>query len=111
MPFTAKDILTLSRAGYNSAQIAEIARAAEMENSKTENPAPDPAPAPEVEKAAPAPAPAPVKDNSGDILAKLTELTSAVQMGNMMRDQQPSKETAEDIIASIIRPPILNSGE
>lgn len=105
MAFTAKDILTLSRAGYNSAQIAEIARAAEMETPETEKPAP----APEVEKAAPAPDP--VKDNSGDILAKLTELTSAVQMGNMMRDQQPPKETAENIIASIIRPPVLNSGE
>lgn len=105
MAFTAKDILTLSRAGYNSAQIAEIARAAEMEIPETEKPAPDPAPA------APA-APAQVApDNSGDILAKLTELTSAVQLGNMMRDQQPPKETAEDIIASIIRPPVLNGGD
>ena len=103
MAFTAKDILTLSRAGYNSAQIAEIARAAEMENTETEKPAPDPAPAAPAAPAAP--------DNSGDILAKLTELTSAVQLGNMMRDQQPPKETAEDIIASIIRPPVLNSGE
>ena len=98
MAFTAKDILTLSRAGYNSAQIAEIARASEMESADTVN----------TEQAAPAPAPAPAQEPSvnNDILAKLTELTSAVQMGNMMRDQQPAKETPEDIIASIIRPPV-----
>ena len=100
MAFTAKDILTLSRAGYNSAQIAEIARASEMESADTVN----------TEQAAPAPAPAPAPAQepsvNNDILAKLTELTSAVQMGNMMRDQQPAKETPEDIIASIIRPPV-----
>lgn len=103
MAFTAKDILTLSRAGYNSAQIAEIARAAEMESADSVN----------TEQAAPAAPAAPAEaapSVNNDILAKLTELTSAVQMGNMMRDQQPAKETPEDIIASIIRPPVMNSG-
>ena len=112
MAFTANDVLALSRAGYNSAQIAELARAVELENA-----------APPVEQAEekkpemqekPAKSAARAADKGSDqlpaapenasILAKLDALTTAVQMSNMRRDSQPDPETPEKILANIIRP-------
>lgn len=105
MALTANDVLNLSRAGYNSAQIAELAKAVEMENAQ----APQQTPLPEKEvtpPAAPEAAPEPEKDpvSNESILAKLDALTTAVQLGNMRRDTQPEQETPDTILANIIRP-------
>lgn len=120
MAFTANDVLALSRAGYNSAQIAELAKAVEMEDSKTpvESPAkqePAPVAVNPAEPAAPAAAAAPDQKQNPDlnesILAKLDALTTAVQMGNMRRDTQPEAETPDKILANIIRPvmPVMDN--
>ena len=111
MALTANDVLNLSRAGYNSAQIAELAKAVELENVAV--PAEQEQEKPEMQEkpAKPAKAAAAKGSDPGDgaaenasILAKLDALTSAVQMSNMRRDMQPEKETPESILANIIRP-------
>ena len=83
--FTPEDILILSKAGFNAQQIAGL--------SMIQN---QPAPAP-------APAPAPVDP----VLQELQKLTGLMQMQNINNINQPPKaETPEDILASIINPPI-----
>ena len=85
--FTPEDILILSKAGFNAQQIAGL--------SMIQN---QPAPAP-----APATAPAPVDP----VLQELQKLTGLMQMQNINNINQPPKsETPEDILASIINPPI-----
>lgn len=83
--FSPEDILILSKAGFNAQQIAGLSM---IRN----NPAP-----------APAPAPAPVDP----VLQELQKLTGLMQMQNINNINQPPKaETPEDILASIINPPI-----
>lgn len=85
--FSPEDILILSKAGFNAQQIAGL--------SMIQN---QPAPAP-----APAPTPAPVNP----VLQELQKLTGLMQMQNINNINQPPKaETPEDILASIINPPI-----
>ena len=93
--FTPEDILILSKAGFNAQQIAGLSM---IRNNPAPAPAPDSATAP-----APAPAPAPVDP----VLQELQKLTGLMQMQNINNINQPPKtETPEDILASIINPPI-----
>ena len=81
--FTPEDILILSKAGFNAQQIAGL--------SMIQN------------QPAPAPASAPVDP----VLQELQKLTGLMQMQNINNINQPPKsETPEDILASIINPPI-----
>ena len=112
------DILVLSKAGFTAQQIAALAQTVQQPAPATvqqpvpaqvQQPAPapvqQPAPAP-VQQPAPAPAqqPAPAKD---PILEAIQNLTGIVQNGNILQSQQPPKQqTAEDILANIINPPI-----
>ena len=98
--FNIQDVLALVRAGFNREEISAMLQPA---------PAPDPAPAPEPALApepapAPDPAPAPVPDMTA-LMQRMDELTRSIQSSNIIRDQQPPKETVDDILASIIRPP------
>ena len=110
MALKPSDILALSKAGYNSAQIALIAQGIQAEGApapaqKTEEPAPAPAPA---EKPDPAPAPAEKPDPAPSfdgIMAELQKISGAMFAGNIANSQQPAQQTPEDIIAAIIRPP------
>ena len=88
MALKPSDILALSKAGYNSAQIALIAQGIQKEAA---------APAP-AEK----PDPAPSFDG---IMAELQKISGAMFAGNIANSQQPAQQTPEDIIAAIIRPP------
>ena len=88
MAFTANDVLALCRAGYNSQQIALLARAA-----SEQQPAP----------AAPAPA-APAEPTPSDLMQQLQQLTGAIQMQNQLNSQQPQPETVEDILATVLEP-------
>ena len=125
MAFTANDVLALCRAGYNSQQIALLARAAAVDQQPAApapatpapaapapaTPAPAaPAPAPAA-PAAPAPAaPAPAapapeqQPTTGDIMQQLQQLTGAIQMQNQLNSQQPQPETVEDILATVLEP-------
>ena len=106
------DILALSKAGFTAQQIAALAQTVQQ---PAPAPVPQPAPAPvpqlapaPVPQPAPAPvpqpAPAPAKD---PILEAIQNLTGIVQNGNILQSQQPPKQqTAEDILANIINPPI-----
>ena len=83
--FTPEDILILSKAGFNAQQIAGLSM---IQNQSAP---------------APAPAPAPVDP----VLQELQKLTGLMQMQNINNINQPPKaETPEDILASIINPPI-----
>ena len=92
MALKPSDILALSKAGFNSAQIALIAQGIQAEK-------PDPAPAP-----APAEKPDPAPSFDG-IMAELQKISGAMFAGNIANSQQPREQTPEDIIAAIIRPP------
>ena len=83
MAFTANDVLALCRAGYNSQQIALLARAA-----ADQQPAQQPAQQP----------------TTGDLMQQLQQLTSAIQMQNQLNSQQPQPETVEDILATVLEP-------
>ena len=101
MAFTANDVLALCRAGYNSQQIALLARAA----AGDQQPAPAaPAPAAPAAPAPAAPAPAPAEPTPGDIMQQLQQLTGAIQMQNQLNSQQPQPETVEDILATVLEP-------
>lgn len=108
------DVIALSRAGFTSAQIAQMALA-EQQNptlapaaEAVPTPAPAPAPAPAT---APAPAaPAPAADNKADfdaIMAAIGGLKLQMQQAAIQTAQQPAQPqmTANDMIASIINPP------
>ena len=103
------DIIALSKAGFNSAQIAQLAMAEAQQPAQPApdpaQPAPDPAPAP-----APAPAPVPVPDNKADfdaIMAAIGGLKLQMQQTAIQTAQQPAQpaKSADDLIAAIINPP------
>ena len=102
MALKPSDILALSKAGYNSAQIALIAQGVQAEAAAEPTAVPASAPAPTQQAAEPAPAPAPTYDG---IMAELQKISGAMFAGNIANSQQPAQQTPEDIIAAIIRPP------
>jgi hypothetical protein len=109
------DILTLAKAGFNAAQITAMATAVTPAPTPTPAPAPAPAPtptpAPTPEPApAPAPTPAPTPNNA-DLTAVLNQLgvmQTAMQSMALNGAQQPKPESTDDILASIINPPVLD---
>ena len=116
MAFTANDVLALCRAGYNSQQIALLARAAANDQQPAPAaPAPAPAPAAPAAPAPAAPAPAapapaapapaaPAEPTPSDLMQQLQQLTGAIQMQNQLNSQQPQPETVEDILATVLEP-------
>ena len=120
MAFTANDVLALCRAGYNSQQIALLARAAANDQQPAPaapTPAAPAAPAPAAPApAAPAPAApslaapaapspaAPAEPTPSDLMQQLQQLTGAIQMQNQLNSQQPQPETVEDILATVLEP-------
>ena len=115
---TYEEIMNLVNAGFNRDEILRLAGMAaapapDPEPAPAPAPAPDPepspapAPAPEPQPA-PAPAPAPVaqpQDMLGQILGKFDEMSRSMQELAIKNSQQPKPETADDILAAIIRPP------
>ena len=107
----ASDILVLSKAGYTSAQIALIAQG--MDEEAKEQPAPQPekkedpkpAPQPEVKKEEPKPEEQPKPDPGyAGVMAELQKLNQSIYAANIRNSSQPEPQSAEDIIAQIIRP-------
>ena len=106
MALKPSDILALSKAGYNSAQIALIAQGIQAE--ATAEPTAAPASAPVQQAAEPAPQAAPAQTYEG-IMAELQKISGAMIAGNIANSQQPAQQTPEDIIAAIIRPPTADN--
>lgn len=103
------DIIALSKAGFNSAQIAQLALAEAQQPAHVPDPAPTPAPAP-APTPAPAPAPASAPDNKADfdaIMAAIGGLKQQMQQTAIQTAQQPAQpaKSADDLIAAIINPP------
>lgn len=126
MNLKASDILALSKAGYTSQQIALIASAADREAQEqpkpvpqpapqtVEQPKPDPQPAPqpmEQPKPDPQPAQQPIKPDAFDgIMAELQKLNQNIYQSNIRNSNLPEQQSADDIIAEIIRPTKNNQG-
>lgn len=105
------DILTLAKAGFSAAQITALATAVTPAPAPAPAPAPTPTPTP-----APAPAPAPVTTptptpNNADLTEVLNQLgvmQTAMQSMALNGAQQPKPESTDDILASIINPPVID---
>lgn len=95
-----EDIIALAGAGFSKQDIIKIA-------GTVSTPAPAPAPA-----SAPAPvsAPVPAQDvfnqRMGVLDNRLDEITKLIQVGNLSNSQIPEPPTTEDMLASIINPPV-----
>lgn len=103
-----EDIIALAGAGFSKQDIIKIAGTVS---------APAPAPAPILTPAsAPAsvPVPAQVPGNTQDVFNqrmgvldnRLDEITRLIQVGNLSNSQIPEPPTTDDMLASIINPPV-----
>lgn len=109
-----EDIIALAGAGFSKQDIIKIAGTGSI---PTPTPTPDPAP---VQTPTPASAPAsapvsvsapvPVQDvfnqRMGVLDNRLDEITKLIQVGNLSNSQIPEPPTTEDMLASIINPPV-----
>lgn len=101
-----EDIIALAGAGFSKQDIIKIAGSVS---------APVPAPAP-IQTPTPASAPAsvsapvPAQDvfnqRMGVLDNRLDEITKLIQVGNLSNSQIPEPPTTEDMLASIINPPV-----
>ena len=101
-----EDIIALAGAGFSKQDIIRIA-------GTGSTPAPAPAPAP-ILTPTPAPVPAQVPGNTQDVFNqrmgvldnRLDEITRLIQVGNLSNSQIPEPPTTNDMLASIINPPV-----
>lgn len=111
-----EDIIALAGAGFSKQDIIKIAGTGSI---PTPTPAPAPAPAPiltPTPASAPAsvPVPAQVPGNTQDVFNqrmgvldnRLDEITKLIQVGNLSNSQIPEPPTTDDMLASIINPPV-----
>ena len=101
-----EDIIALAGAGFSKQDIIKIA-------GTVSTPAPAPAP---IQTPTPASAPAPVSapvpaqdvfnQRMGVLDNRLDEITKLIQVGNLSNSQIPEPPTTEDMLASIINPPV-----
>lgn len=109
-----EDIIALAGAGFSKQDIIKIAGTGSIT-------APAPAPAPiltPTPASAPAPVPVPVPaqvpGNTQDVFNqrmgvldnRLDEITRLIQVGNLSNSQIPEPPTTNDMLASIINPPV-----
>lgn len=101
-----EDIIALAGAGFSKQDIIKIA-------GTVSTPAPIQTPAP---ASAPASAPVqvPAQNSTQDVFNqrmgvldnRLDEITKLIQVGNLSNSQIPEPPTTEDMLASIINPPV-----
>lgn len=109
-----EDIIALAGAGFSKQDIIRIAGTGSTPAPApapilTPTPAPAPAPVP-----APVPVPAQVPGNTQDVFNqrmgvldnRLDEITRLIQVGNLSNSQIPEPPTTDDMLASIINPPV-----
>lgn len=105
-----EDIIALAGAGFSKQDIIKIAGTGSI-------PTPAPAPAPiltPTPASAPVPVPAQVPGNTQDVFNqrmgvldnRLDEITRLIQVGNLSNSQIPEPPTTDDMLASIINPPV-----
>lgn len=109
-----EDIIALAGAGFSKQDIIRIAGTGSI---PTPTPTPAPAPAPiltPTPASAPVPVPAQVPGNTQDVFNqrmgvldnRLDEITRLIQVGNLSNSQIPEPPTTDDMLASIINPPV-----
>lgn len=109
-----EDIIALAGAGFSKQDIIKIAGTGSIPT-----PTPTPAPAPiqtptSASAPAPVPVPAQVPGNTQDVFNqrmgvldnRLDEITRLIQVGNLSNSQIPEPPTTNDMLASIINPPV-----
>lgn len=103
-----EDIIALAGAGFSKQDIIKIAGTGSI-------PTPTPAPAPILTPTpASVPVPAQVPGNTQDVFNqrmgvldnRLDEITRLIQVGNLSNSQIPEPPTTDDMLASIINPPV-----
>lgn len=103
-----EDIIALAGAGFSKQDIIKIAGTGSI-------PAPAPIQTPTPASApAPVPVPAQVPGNTQDVFNqrmgvldnRLDEITRLIQVGNLSNSQIPEPPTTDDMLASIINPPV-----
>lgn len=103
-----EDIIALAGAGFSKQDIIKIAGTGSI-------PAPAPILTPTPASApAPVPVPAQVPGNTQDVFNqrmgvldnRLDEITRLIQVGNLSNSQIPEPPTTDDMLASIINPPV-----
>ena len=103
-----EDLIALAGAGFSKQDIIKIAGTVS---------APAPAPAPiqtptpaSAPASAPVSAPVPAQDvfnqRMGVLDNRLDEITKLIQVGNLSNSQIPEPPTTDDMLASIINPPV-----
>lgn len=109
-----EDIIALAGAGFSKQDIIKIAGTGSI---PTPTPAPAPAPilTPTPASApAPVPVPAQVPGNTQDVFNqrmgvldnRIDEITRLIQVSNLSNSQIPEPPTTDDMLASIINPPV-----
>lgn len=109
-----EDIIALAGAGFSKQDIIKIAGTGSIPTpTPAQNPTPILTPTP-----APAPASVPVsaqvQGNTQDVFNqrmgvldnRLDEITRLIQVGNLSNSQIPEPPTTDDMLASIINPPV-----
>jgi hypothetical protein len=98
------DIIALAGAGFSKQDIIKIAGTVSAP-APIQTPTPTSAPA-----SAPVSAPVPAQDvfnqRMGVLDNRLDEITKLIQVGNLSNSQIPEPPTTEDMLASIINPPV-----
>lgn len=105
-----EDIIALAGAGFSKQDIIKIAGTGSI---PTPAPAPIQTPTP-ASAPAPVPVPAQVPGNTQDVFSqrmgvldnRLDEITRLIQVGNLSNSQIPEPPTTDDMLASIINPPV-----
>lgn len=97
-----EDIIALAGAGFSKQDIIKIAAPAPAP-IQTPTPASAPAPAP---VSVPVPAQDVFNQRMGVLDNRLDEITKLIQVGNLSNSQIPEPPTTEDMLASIINPPV-----
>lgn len=101
-----EDIIALAGAGFSKQDIIKIAGTVSAPvPAPIQTPTPASAPA-----SAPVSAPVPAQDvfnqRMGVLDNRLDEITKLIQVGNLSNSQIPEPPTTEDMLASIINPPV-----
>ena len=97
-----EDIIALAGAGFSKQDIIKIAGTVSAP-APIQTPTPASAPA---SVSAPVPAQDVFNQRMGVLDNRLDEITKLIQVGNLSNSQIPEPPTTEDILASIINPPV-----
>lgn len=99
-----EDIIALAGAGFSKQDIIKIAGTVSAP-APAPIQTPTPASAP-VSVSAPVPAQDVFNQRMGVLDNRLDEITKLIQVGNLSNSQIPEPPTTEDMLASIINPPV-----